>query len=189
MSTFRVCLKCEAAHPYYHDPRFDPKECPSCENGLIEIDDMMVPTIFELNRKGYETQYCCSGHVAQDYVQTYILFDDSVMKFVNLEKFTKGLDPQLSFYELGSRRLRDERLPYDNRYTLEYRTKSLGYPERMVKVPEINRRIYEWACGLEYLNLTQDQLDSIKDTRAKGLDYLSKLRAVSAIPSFSRSDD
>ena len=28
----------------------------------IQIDEMILPTISELNKKGYETKFCCSGH-------------------------------------------------------------------------------------------------------------------------------
>jgi len=42
--------------------------------GYIEIDDLMCPIIFELNRKGYITKYCCQGHI-EDKSTTYIMFE------------------------------------------------------------------------------------------------------------------
>lgn len=32
-------------------------------NNVFEVDDLMGETISILNRKGYHTLYCCSGHV------------------------------------------------------------------------------------------------------------------------------
>ena len=30
---------------------------------VIEVDDAIAETISVLNKKGYKTKYCCSGHV------------------------------------------------------------------------------------------------------------------------------
>ena len=35
---------------------------PSCRHKLVEIDEQIAIVISLLNRKGYETLYCCSGH-------------------------------------------------------------------------------------------------------------------------------
>lgn len=32
-------------------------------NNVFEVDDLMGETISILNKKGYHTLYCCSGHV------------------------------------------------------------------------------------------------------------------------------
>ena len=32
-------------------------------NNIIEVDEAIAETISILNKKGYYTKYCCSGHV------------------------------------------------------------------------------------------------------------------------------
>lgn len=52
--------------------------CPknNCNGEIIEVDEMLVPIIIELNKKGYSTEYCCSAHTYDDEncVNTYIMF-------------------------------------------------------------------------------------------------------------------
>lgn len=58
--------------------------CPFCkENPLIPIDDNIVPTIFELNAKGYTTVNCCSGHNRGD--DFYIIFAKDI--YLNPSEF------------------------------------------------------------------------------------------------------
>ena len=60
--------------------------CPSVDCGdfaVVEIDDMILYVIKELNKKGYKTFYCCSGHSYENDANTYICFDgDTVPKTV-----------------------------------------------------------------------------------------------------------
>lgn len=53
--------------------------CPisNCPGSIIEVDELMLPTIIELNRKGYYTKFCCSGHYYDNCPNLYICFDDS----------------------------------------------------------------------------------------------------------------
>ena len=44
-----------------------------CE-GEVEIDDAIAPSIIELNRKGFVTLACCSGHDRPDSYSGYVLF-------------------------------------------------------------------------------------------------------------------
>ena len=58
----------------YQDGYYCP--CPNikCNGRIFECDELMIPAIIELNQKGYDTQYCCSGHI-WDYLGTgYISF-------------------------------------------------------------------------------------------------------------------
>lgn len=50
--------------------------------GFIELDELIVPAIFELNRKGYRTLYCCSGHIDEPY-GGYIKFATSLKSLLN----------------------------------------------------------------------------------------------------------
>ena len=44
----------------------------------VEIDYYIYPAIYELNRKGYETVFCCAGHEDTSIMQMYIKFRDDV---------------------------------------------------------------------------------------------------------------
>lgn len=63
--------------------------CPSamCEahGELATIDELMIKPIVKLNKKGYRTRYCCSGHEMRDALSKrgYILFDEDY-KFSSL---------------------------------------------------------------------------------------------------------
>lgn len=79
-----ICLSCLNEYDKsnlkldYHDEyRY---QCPSSICGdlnLVEIDDMLLPIIKLLNKKRYDTSYCCSGHSyeASRSPNTYIAFD------------------------------------------------------------------------------------------------------------------
>ena len=41
---------------------------------LVEIDELIAPIISILNKKGYKTEYCCSGHFRNS--RTYIVFSE-----------------------------------------------------------------------------------------------------------------
>lgn len=34
-----------------------------CDGGVYRVDELILPTIIELNKKGYKTQFSCSGHI------------------------------------------------------------------------------------------------------------------------------
>ncbi len=39
-------------------------------DGYVEIDELIAPTVQVLNRKGYITKYCCSGHPFEKWVES-----------------------------------------------------------------------------------------------------------------------
>lgn len=55
-------------------------EC-NCSRSKINIDDSIVDTIRILNLKGYETRYCCGGHISKENIllgllpSIYIVFN------------------------------------------------------------------------------------------------------------------
>lgn len=57
-------------------------KCPSIHCGdlsVVEIDDLMMSTIKELNKKGYITKFCCSGHSYEKNTDTYISFNSDTV--------------------------------------------------------------------------------------------------------------
>ena len=47
----------------------------------FEVDDAIAQHIIELNNKGYQTEYCCSGHAGK-YSPGYILFDTATSSYI-----------------------------------------------------------------------------------------------------------
>lgn len=88
----------------------DPDDKYTC----FECDELIAPIILELNRKGYKTKYCCSGHIYErtvdfeddrnmnmekeifrfddepNYSHPYILFDSFIKTIPNLDKLPNG---------------------------------------------------------------------------------------------------
>jgi len=46
-----------------------------CNARTFEIDELMIEAITELNKKGYETTFCCSGH-SMAKTDSYIAFKE-----------------------------------------------------------------------------------------------------------------
>lgn len=47
--------------------------CPKCLRKLDDIDTPMLDIIFHLNRKGYKTEFCCSGHPTSKLYSAYFV--------------------------------------------------------------------------------------------------------------------
>lgn len=58
-----------------------------CGKPKIEIDYYIYPAIYELNRKGYRTGSCCSGHPLDPLKRTYVHFLEDLDVELNLEHF------------------------------------------------------------------------------------------------------
>lgn len=78
-----LCLDCFDVYDseMLNDKFFDVYEgmCPksNCNGRTICLDELMIPAITVLNKKGYSTKFCCSGHYP-GYNQTYIMFEEYV---------------------------------------------------------------------------------------------------------------
>lgn len=81
-----LCLKCykvieervitKARIMHYTDKMGYYYVCPytKCQGEVVWIDELMVPIIIALNKKGYKTEYSCSGHSYQENPNCYIMF-------------------------------------------------------------------------------------------------------------------
>lgn len=51
-------------------------KCPDvlCKGAMFEVDELMTIPILTLNKKGYTTNFCCSGHIDNDDYGGYIMF-------------------------------------------------------------------------------------------------------------------
>lgn len=70
-SIYRADLIDTKQMDYYSMP------CPrtDCCGNIFECDELLIPAILELNRKGYDTRFCCAGH-AFGHGEGYISFYD-----------------------------------------------------------------------------------------------------------------
>lgn len=79
-----VCLTCYETYDtrFLHKPN-DYYEvcCPklNCDGDVVELDELIAPTIILLNLKGYYTKYCCSGHWYDDCLSPYIYFHEDFL--------------------------------------------------------------------------------------------------------------
>lgn len=127
-----VCMDCYE----YYDHKFlkrdvqDMYVCPktSCSGDVVEIDELIAPTIILLNQKGYITKYCCSGHWYSECSTPYIYFYD----FVELPEIL----PYGFKYEQTNtirKRFDDFEDEYLNKYNF---------------IVQTNKDLYEWAFSL-----------------------------------------
>lgn len=58
----------------------------------IEIDDQLITPIIILNRKGYITEFCCSGHVYKTLLSSYVKFEEPIFKLQELKKYPLDAD-------------------------------------------------------------------------------------------------
>lgn len=92
------CLKCGEIYKSNIDKtKIDMKKddtnvnyifCPklSCIGEVIEVDDIFLPIIKTLNNKGYYTSYCCSGHIGDNHIDSYIAFDKTIQGLLTIPK-------------------------------------------------------------------------------------------------------
>jgi len=105
------CLECGEIYrketsfleTHYEDRFKSFKYCPrtKCNGEVIEVDDMFLPAIRLLNQKGYNTEYCCSGHTEENGGNSYISFsfENDDEQEINLQKELENLLPLPNGYK------------------------------------------------------------------------------------------
>lgn len=115
----RFCLEC-----YTYSAN---EKCYNCGKPTFEIDDLMVPSIIELNKKGWKTNYCCSGHV-YDYTNNvggYISFNmvgraiDELIKLANNKIIPVLFESNEPKFTVDKSILNTKRIWYDDIIELE----------------------------------------------------------------------
>ena len=80
--TTKVCMHCLTT---YKDDRIF---CRKCLGELENIDTPILDMIFLLNKKGYKTEFCCSGHPESAFYFSYILISGIIDGIIAPEGFT-----------------------------------------------------------------------------------------------------
>lgn len=92
MGCYQIYNKDSLKIDEFSDYTYCPKS--ECIGEVVEIDELFVPIIIELNRKGYTTKFCCSGHYYANCPEAYIMFDSDI-ELPNIPKgYTKELDTE-----------------------------------------------------------------------------------------------
>ena len=75
--------------------------CKQCGKLLVQIDEMLLPTISLLNKKGYHTRFCCSGHVYDLLSNPYMFFETYICfeSYVKLPSIPEGFHHNGDYYE------------------------------------------------------------------------------------------
>ena len=94
LSCFEIYEKDSLRIDEFSEYIFCPKT--NCIGEIVEVDELMIPVIIELNKKGYFTQYCCSGHFYGQHPNGYIMFKKdidipNIPKYFKRENNKKGL--------------------------------------------------------------------------------------------------
>lgn len=110
---------------------YDESKCPrlNCDGMVVEIDELIAPTIIILNQKGYMTEFCCSGHwYNKSTFKPYIKFVD---KENTPEMIPDGWD-------------------FEGNCVIRYtdQTKFKSTIDQFSCVATLNQRILQWAIDL-----------------------------------------
>jgi hypothetical protein len=144
---------------YMHNETFDIVICGNTEKAIkmiqsdyLEIDDLIAPPVQILNRKGYITEFCCSGHPF-DVLYDKTDFEDDIafqifskVKFNRYILFKEGIslpeNPPAGFIcEKFGMKLKIER-KFSNNDVYKY----------MRNVIEAMEELYKWALDLPACN-------------------------------------
>jgi hypothetical protein len=120
--------------------------CPkrSCRGEVIEIDDILVPTIVLLNEKGYYTESSCSGHLEEMSTTAYIIFNEIVEKLPSLPP---GYRLSAAITEDGQKRLTLAK-PMEGESTIQV--------FQLILTTAL--QTYAWALSLPYADYEEDEV-------------------------------
>ena len=127
-----VCMNCFEIYDEGRLTKLDEygeRYCPkvNCHGQVVHLDELIAPTVIELNKKGYYTKYCCSGHWYDKCCGTYIYFH---------EKYVPDVIPDGFVLE-------------DDCCTIRSRFDDSEYEDKYNFVIDTNRKLYEWAKSLD----------------------------------------
>lgn len=137
-----LCLKC---YKVYNQKtiKYDTCKVKNCNGNVVEIDELFVPVIAELYRKGYRTRACCSSHYdsrSSNAYSSYIYFVNEYI-FPNLPEgymYDQDLYPWVDWVGNGHDKRNTIRINFN-----KDKNKSLGELSKDVFNNALN--VLEWA--------------------------------------------
>lgn len=111
MSGFLVCTTCGLVHKSNTDDGCCMKI--DCVGELHIIDELMIPTVINLNRKNIIPISSCSGHSVFDTVDTYIVFFIDI----NSEQYQRVLNIDSKYFTISQ----DNYSKYKKKITIRIR--------------------------------------------------------------------
>lgn len=133
-----LCLNCLEVYntPFEHCPKAN------CDGRIVEIDELILPAIIEFNRKGYITEFCCSGHIHNPY--PYVKFDTEIFKEMSEEQYEIFVRLMPESWEFLSISGYDIRYNNKNGWTAEDKTDIETY----MNILFANINLYRFALDL-----------------------------------------
>ena len=116
---------------------------------MIILDDLMITPILLLNKKGYTTAWCCSGHLYENANTGYIRFIDDIFQYNDVIKPSKEIDLSHNEYVYidNNKTLRAKR-------NIELEKKSIE--DLNASIIGFNKTVLEWAQALQsYENINK----------------------------------
>ena len=110
-----------------------------CGKSKIEIDYYIYPAVYELNRKGYETRSCCSGHPLDSLKRTSICFVEDLDVELDLEYF------QFESYSYRGIHVRKNSIVLRPEIIHKLSKKRTN---KLELIQNANRELYKWAQSL-----------------------------------------
>ena len=150
-----MCLKCynlfnEKNIKFEYD-KFNFCHIISCSGQVVEIDELFVPVITKLNKKGYKTKYCCSGHLHEELVNSYIMFDER-NSYLYQDHFNSL--PNGFTLEVNTKTSRKNEM-VKTLVIRKYFDKKKSYKELLKDITDGAISLLEWAEGLPSLKQTK----------------------------------
>jgi hypothetical protein len=136
----KICTFCQSVLVDDYDGEFCPLR--ECQGHVANIDENIAPAIIELNRKGYATEFSCSGHFNRSYLDNYISFSVGVQ-----------LDNAPEGFELEKRQDEDGKIHHVVRLNIsDEEWEKVSTEDRILAITRNNLAVLRWARGLPQLD-------------------------------------
>jgi hypothetical protein len=136
----KICTFCQSVLVDDYKDEFCPLR--ECKGRVADIDENIAPAIIELNTRGYETQFSCSGHFNRVHLDNYIAFAVGV----EIDTAPEGFDLE---------RFEDDSGDIHSIIRLNLSEEDWGKLSQEQKIEAITRNnlaILRWAKGLPVLS-------------------------------------
>lgn len=115
---------------------------------LVEIDELLIPTIFLLNRKGYITEFCCSGHIDEPY-GGYVAFKEPIFQNIPTKEVFEKAKSNYIWLKIDDKsdfknriiRAKDPRSDYN---------KKVSYNDALIAINGFCGEMFDFATKLPY---------------------------------------